>query len=192
MGSQIHGDKNNFALTAIITVFYQLFFFVIAASYKFDKVTDLAGGTNFVVINIITWSISAIPNSEYRQDAATWLVVAWGVRLSAFLFYRIMKIGDDKRFDGMRDRPCQFLVFWVFQMAWVWAVSLPVTFVNSFTNDAIPRGVSAADVIGTIMAIVGLIIETIADQEKFDFKYVFTCTVLAPVIDVLNRNAYCF
>jgi hypothetical protein len=42
-GVGIVGDKNNFALTAIITAFYQLFFFVIAASYKFDKVTDLAG-----------------------------------------------------------------------------------------------------------------------------------------------------
>lgn len=39
MGLGIEGDKNHFALTAIITVFYQLFFFVIAASYKFDKVT---------------------------------------------------------------------------------------------------------------------------------------------------------
>lgn len=56
-------------------------------------------------------------------------------------------------------------------MAWVWVVSLPVTFVNSDSNTSgIPRGVSAGDVIGTLMAIIGLVVEAVADQQKFSFK----------------------
>jgi steroid 5-alpha reductase family enzyme len=99
----------------------------------------LSGGTNFVIINLVTWGISAMPHPYYRQQAATWLVILWGLRLSAFLFYRILKIGDDNRFDGLRDRPCQFLGFWIFQMIWVWVVSLPVTYVNSDDNSNVPR-----------------------------------------------------
>jgi len=40
----IIGDNYNFAMTALITVGYQFFFFCIATTFKFDKVTDLAGG----------------------------------------------------------------------------------------------------------------------------------------------------
>ena len=50
---------------------------------------------------------------------------------------------------------------------WVWTVSLPVTIVNSSSRDP---SVSAADVIGWIMWTVGVITETIADQQKLNFK----------------------
>ena len=63
-------------------------------------------------------------------------VILWGLRLSGYLFYRILMIGEDKRFDGMRENCLKFLGFWVFQMMWVWIVSLPVTFVNG--DDADP------------------------------------------------------
>lgn len=165
--SFISGDENNFALTALITVFFQLFFFIIAASYKFDKVTDLAGGANFVLNVWITFGLGALPNANVRQWAATLLVTAWGLRLSGFLFYRIIKIGQDDRFDGLRDRPCQFLGFWIFQMLWVWVVSLPVTFVNSLDTDAAAQ---ASDIIGIVMCSIGLIVETLADNTKFSFK----------------------
>jgi len=35
-----------FALSAVVTVAMQLFCFVIAATLKFDKITDFAGSTN--------------------------------------------------------------------------------------------------------------------------------------------------
>ena len=120
-------------LTALVTVFYQLFFYAIAASFKFDLLTDLAGGTNFVLLAILTFSLGASSFSiiSAQQVSLTVLVVVWGLRLSGFLFYRILLISEDHRFDGMREDPCKFLFFWIFQMAWVWIVSLSLTFVNS-------------------------------------------------------------
>lgn len=52
---QVHVlDDYYLAITLLITIAYQLFFFSIAFSLKFDKLTDFAGGTNFILLAIIT------------------------------------------------------------------------------------------------------------------------------------------
>ena len=48
-------DDYYLAITLLVTIAYQLFFFSIAFSLKFDKLTDFAGGTNFVLLAIITY-----------------------------------------------------------------------------------------------------------------------------------------
>lgn len=53
-------DGYHLVITLLITIAYQLFFFTIAFSLKFDKLTDFAGGTNFLVLAIITLSFSGV------------------------------------------------------------------------------------------------------------------------------------
>jgi steroid 5-alpha reductase family enzyme len=105
-------DDYYLAITFLITVAYQLFFFAIAFSLKFDKLTDFAGGTNFVVLSILTLGLS-----ENRGDARNIVVsvfmMVWGARLSGFLLFRILKTGKDDRFDDKRDKFWSFLGFWV-------------------------------------------------------------------------------
>ncbi len=97
----------------------------------------------------------------------TVLDLTWALRLSSFLFYRVVIFESDSRFDGMREDFCQFLSFWVFQMFWVFVVSLPIVYVN--TNDT-HNSLTAADVIGFVLAGVGLLCETWSDQSKLFFK----------------------
>lgn len=53
---EVHAlDDYYLAITLLITIAYQLFFFSIAFSLKFDKLTDFAGGTNFVLLAILTY-----------------------------------------------------------------------------------------------------------------------------------------
>lgn len=161
-------------ITAGVTVGYQLFFFFIAAYFKFDKVTDFAGGTNFVVLALITFvgngrAGDGGTNRSTRQWVDTLLVLAWGTRLSAFLLYRILKTKEDHRFDGIREDLIKFGAFWVFQMIWVWIVSLPITYLNSIDDSAAAR-VSAADIAGWALAAGGLVLESVADMEKFSFR----------------------
>ncbi|WMV22112.1 hypothetical protein MTR67_015497 [Solanum verrucosum] len=47
-------DSHFLGLTAIVTLGYQLTFFIITALFRFDKVTDFAGGTNFIILAILT------------------------------------------------------------------------------------------------------------------------------------------
>lgn len=158
-------DSHFLALTAIVTVGYQFFFFVITALLKFDKVTDFAGSTNFIILAVLTLVLKGSWN--FRQVILSLLVIIWGLRLGAFLLMRILKWGEDKRFDNMRTNLGKLAVFWIFQAVWVWSVSLPLTIVNA--SDRTPS-LQAVDIIGWIMWSVGIIVEAIADQQKLVFK----------------------
>jgi steroid 5-alpha reductase family enzyme len=193
MGTVYVLDSYYLAITALITVAYQLFFFAIAFNFKFDKLTgahattrpilsqtfeiltsriDFAGGTNFVVLAVMTLAFSG--HHHARQLVASLFIIVWGLRLSGFLLFRIIKTGKDDRFDGMRDRFFPFLGFWVFQMLWVWSVSLPVTVLNSPAVQAYPQIAfgTGRDVAGVVLFAVGFIMESVSDWQKYRFRQV--------------------
>ncbi|GBO44407.1 hypothetical protein AVEN_129779-1 [Araneus ventricosus] len=164
-------DEDHLLISAIITFAMQLIFFIIAATFQFDKVTDFAGGVNFIIIAILTLVLSE--TYELRQIMVTTFICLWGIRLSGFLFYRILQIGRDKRFDDRRSNVIRFAVFWTFQAIWVFTVSLPVIFINSprkVSPDVNPPPMTALDIAGTVMFAVGFLCEAISDIQKYKFK----------------------
>ena len=96
----------------------------------------------------------------------------WGARLSGFLLFRIIKTGKDDRFDDKRDKFFPFLGFWVFQMLWVWTVSLPVTLLNSpnVTKYAQHKFGTGRDIAGIILFAIGFLAESISDVQKYIFR----------------------
>ncbi|KAK3085598.1 hypothetical protein FSP39_005934 [Pinctada imbricata] len=167
-------DTNNLAICAIVTIAMQFSFFLVACTCKFDKVTDFAGGTNFVVLAVLTFFLAETYN--WRQIMVTVFIVLWGLRLSGYLLYRIIKIGEDNRFDDKRDSCVKFAGFWTFQAFWVFTVSLPVIFINApdsatfLSPDKDNTEFRAMDIIGAILFAVGLTCETFADFQKFAFR----------------------
>jgi steroid 5-alpha reductase family enzyme len=163
-------DDYYLAITLLVTVAYQLIGFSIAFSFKFDKLTDFMGGTNFVWLAIFTLAMSGTSNA--RQIVTSIFIMLWGARLSAFLLFRILKTGKDDRFDDKRDKFFPFLGFWVFQMLWVWIVSMPVTISNSpnVLQYGSPSFGQATDIIGVIIFVFAFSIEAIADIQKYRFK----------------------
>jgi steroid 5-alpha reductase family enzyme len=107
MEQLLPGDNHYLALTGIVTVGMQLFFFLIAYSFHFDKVTDFAGSTNFICIVLL--SLLGAHNTSPRAIMVTAMVVVCRLELAIYLLYRVLKRGKDDRFDAMRGQFIPFL-----------------------------------------------------------------------------------
>jgi steroid 5-alpha reductase family enzyme len=158
-------DDRLLALTALVTIAYQLAFFFVTYACRFDKVTDFAGGTNFLVLALLTLLVGG--HYGPRQIVLTALVVLWALRLAGFLLYRILLWGEDRRFDDTRDNLAKLAIFWAFQAVWVWTVSLPLTILNASSGS--PQ-LGPSDFIGWTILLVGLVLESVADMQKLWFK----------------------
>ncbi|CAF0867173.1 unnamed protein product [Didymodactylos carnosus] len=168
-------DENYLAIAIIITVGYQLIFFIITYIVKFDKITDFGGSTNFILIALTTFFLHQTYYT--RQIIVTCLVCIWAIRLGLFLLIRILKWGEDNRFDNIRTNFFKLLGFYAFQILWVWVVSLPVTFINSSNKNP---NIDGFDIAGICLWAIGVCIEAIADVQKLVYKQ-----------DPTNHNHWC-
>lgn len=142
-----------------------MLFFILAVSFKTDKVTDLSYGLTFIVLALYVFFSS---NSFYAYQVLTLLMVSvWSIRLVIYLFLRILKIKKDKRFDGIREDFKKFAFFWTFQAITVWVISLPPIYLLSNKSNL---SISITMLMGVIIWFTGLAVETIADWQKFKFK----------------------
>lgn len=139
-------------------------FFAVAAARKTDVVTDLSYSLTFALLAVVLLFTGA---GKPVQLVASLLVLAWAVRLGAYLFRRILRMKVDHRFDGMRDEPLRFARFWLLQAITVAVVMLPVSYLLDRDH---PAGLGAWSVAGAAVWLVGLVVEAVADAQKAAFK----------------------
>jgi steroid 5-alpha reductase family enzyme len=136
-------------------------FFLAAASLRTDKVTDLSYGLSFLAIDAAVLLRSGAYDAGRLVAAA--LVLAWSLRLAAYLFSRILRTGVDHRFDGIRESFPRFARFWILQAVTAWVVSLPAIL---YLGGSRPRAIDLPLAAGGVAALAGLAFEAIADAQK--------------------------
>jgi len=150
----------------LIILVLQIIFFIYAAVKKTDKVTDLSYGLTFVITSLSIYFLN-IEYSSIFKILLLVIVVIWGLRLAIYLFVRIIKTGKDKRFDGVRENFKKFGSFWLLQAISIFVILLPTTNILISKDEMSLNWISY---IGLGISVLGIVIESIADSQKFIFK----------------------
>lgn len=154
--------------------------FAITSVFETHKITDLVGVGSFAASAAVLHKPDLLATNP-RAFALNTLVVAWSMRLSSFLFSRVLKTGEDLRLkkffrekgEGYLDKaksffPIKLASFWGIQAAWGVLCMLPVAFVNRSPHTSTAMG--PFSFFGLAVGVTGFIIEAIADNQKNAFK----------------------
>merc|ERR1711916_388367 len=126
--------------------------------HYYDLTGSLTFGTLTVTALALNHGMGALP--PLRAALAGGLVLSWAARLGSFLFSRISADGKDSRFDGVRDNPSRFFVYWTVQGVWIFSTLSPVLVLASVSRAAAATApLSAIGIAGGVLALAGLAIE---------------------------------
>ena len=171
--SQNGASYNNYPISiicmALSFIIHWLVFFP-SYFYKTEKFYDITGTVAYLSILLTTAYLINLVNDEgilLRSIISIIFVIIWAIRLGIFLFKRVIKVGEDKRFEHAKKSFSKFLMFFNISALWVF-----LTIVNVLTM-IINNSDSVTDlffIIGVSIAIIGFIIEVVADMQKRKFR----------------------
>ncbi|KAF8474386.1 hypothetical protein DFH94DRAFT_761879 [Russula ochroleuca] len=149
-------DRYYLAITALITVAWQLAGFFVAWTFQFDKITDFTGALLTLLLG----------NTYHaRNIVASVLIMIWAARTAGFLLYRVLKIGSDSRFDTIR---AHFFKFGRYPCPSSCLIHPAVS--DLALGGSNPTFGTARDVVGIVLWALGLAIETVSDAQKLHYK----------------------
>ena len=155
--------------------------FAIAAALRTERFYDASGSATYILLAVMAYrrragracntpdKARASKRVQERQRALVIMVCMWAARLGFFLLRRIQEDGGiDRRFDGVRDQPRKFFVFWTLQAVWIFVCSLPVLLVQQIPDAPVAR--HHADVVGRALFALGWALEVVSDAQKRAFR----------------------
>ena len=141
--------------------------FIPAYMFQTEKFFDLTGSITYSSVFIYCIYLATSGDLNWGSLVISILVILWAGRLGTFLFTRIAKDGEDKRFRTIKPDIAQFFMTWTLQGMWVSLCSL-----CAITGIASETGIIVNNIfyIGLAMFIGGFAIEIVADQQKTAFR----------------------
>ena len=169
-GSLIAGEYPVLFICLFIAFTIQWIVFLPSFYFSTERFYDLTGSITYMIV-IIT---ALYHKSEFigsRSDLRSLLiagfVIIWALRLGSFLFLRVLKDKEDRRFSEWKKNFHQFLRVWTLQGLWVFLTS--VSAVTAITS----RKIIEPDLflyIGSFLWVFGFLFESIADYQKRKFR----------------------
>jgi steroid 5-alpha reductase family enzyme len=159
------GNLPLFTVAVLLAFVIQWLIFIPSYMARTEKFFDLTGSLTYITVSLIAVILS--PNAGIRSLLLLALVMIWAVRLGSFLFLRIKKAGEDRRFREIKQSFPRFLLTWTIQGLWV-TFTLAAALVV-FTS-ARQIGFDLFAGLGLLIWIIGFAIEVLADAQKSAFK----------------------
>ena len=154
-----------FAIGVALAYLIQWVVFIPSYLNRTEKYFDLTGGITYSTVAILSILLSG--KADLRSIVLLLLVLTWAIRLSSFLFMRVRKAGEDRRFREIKQSFWRFLQTWTLQGLWVtFTMAAALAVITS-------QRVVALDVflvVGVLIWAIGFAIEVAADTQKSKFK----------------------
>ena len=139
---------------------------LVTSSEKYFDFTGMVA-TLLLVLTSMFALLSSGAEASIRSVFVATFVSVWTLRLGIFLYKRIVKAGEDRRFRDIKKSLPKFLMTWTLSALWVF-----LTTVNAITiialNPLEPLGVFF--VLGTVLWLLGFGFEVVADRQKKHFS----------------------
>ena len=151
---------------------------------KTEKFYDITGTLAYIIILYTASALTSYSSGislELRTKIIIGMVSFWAIRLGVFLFIRVLRVGEDRRFREAKKSFSKYLVWWTMSGLWVF-----LTTANALTLIINNKKLDNKFLFyfGVIIWIIGIVFEIVADEQKRRFrldknnKGLFICTGL--------------
>ena len=162
---------------------YPILFFCLSASFlvhwiifipsflaKTEKFYDITGTFAYLItlyLASVLTSYSSGASLEPRTLIIIGMVSFWALRLGIFLFIRVLKVGEDRRFREAKKSFSKYLVWWTMSALWVF-----LTTANALTLIVNNKKLVNQPIfyLGLLIWFIGILFEIIADEQKRRFR----------------------
>ena len=152
----------------LIAFLIQWVAFIPAYFFQTEKFYDLTGSLTYIfTVSYVSLKSYSASNLNIGSIVLALFIILWAIRLGSFLFMRIHKTGEDKRFKFIKPSPTRFFMTWTLQGMWVSLCSMCALTAIASNNGVVQNGLFF---VGMLVFIGGLIIEMIADAQKSNFR----------------------
>ncbi len=136
-----------------------------ARLFETEHYFDRVGSLTYITVTL--FAVQQAADMGLRQQIIAGVVIVWAARLGPFLFRRIQKAGEDRRFRKIKLSTPRFLLTWTLQGTWVF-LTAGAALAAIMTPNVAPLG--TLFYVGAVMWVLGFAIEVIADNQKSAFK----------------------
>lgn len=154
-----------FAVCGAIGFILHWAIFIPSYAFQTEHYFDLTGSLSYITTVIV--AIVLNPSLDIRDLIICAMILVWAVRLGSFLFWRIKKDGQDKRFIVMKTKFTWFLLTWTLGGLWV-LVTMAAGLAALTSNSTVELGILGY--VGIALWLFGFAVEVIADNQKTQFK----------------------
>ena len=153
----------------LISFTIHLIIFIPSAIMKNEKFYDFTGMIAYlsIIIFALQQKYTQIHSIDIYSLVLSLLISIWTLRLGIFLFYRVLKVGEDIRFKDVKNNALKFFVWFSISSLWVSLTTMAA--MNVVTSKNYHQDLTLL-YIGTMIWVFGFLFEIISDYQKIKFK----------------------